>query len=80
MTNSVESTIDEIKYKLSLSLATFRKDNELTQNQMASLCGIAQAKYSQIENGKYQGMTIDYLMRANFAAQTDFKIIDLAGA
>lgn len=80
MTKSVDETIESIKYKLSITLAKFRNDNGLTQNQMAELCGIAQAKYSQIENGKYQGMKIDYLIRANLKANTGFKLIELADA
>lgn len=77
MTKSVDEKIESIKYRLSMSLAKFRNDNGLTQNQMAELCGIAQAKYSQIENGKHQGMKIDYLIRANLNAKTGFNFIDL---
>lgn len=75
---TVDKQIDNIKYKLSLKLSMYRKRHGLTQQQMSDICNINQAKYSQIENGKYQGMTVDYLIRVNYMAKTSLKLINLA--
>lgn len=74
----IDKQIDNIKYKLSTQLATYRQDNNLTQREMADLCKTAQSTYSQIERGVYKKVTIDYLVRMNYLAKTGLKLITLA--
>lgn len=73
--NLIVEKIDTIKMKLATKLCGYRRSNNLTQQQMADKCNISQGKYSKIENGKFESVTIDFLIRVNYLAGTDLKLI-----
>ena len=78
MTNdAIDKKILSLKVKLATNLEEFRNRNGLTQEQMGKRCDILQGKYSRIKNGKFHGITVEFLIKLNLKVGTGFHLIDL---
>ena len=78
MTNeAIEEKIYSLKVRLATNLEEFRNRNGLTQDQMGQRCDILQGKYSRIKNGKFHGITVEFLIKLNLKVDTGFHLIDL---
>jgi transcriptional regulator with XRE-family HTH domain len=61
-------------------LVKARKDEGLTQVQMAEAAGIRQSHVSRIENFESERVAFDTILRYAHAIGLDFKLVSLAGA
>jgi transcriptional regulator with XRE-family HTH domain len=73
----IENKIVSLKTKLATNLEEFRTKHNLTQDQMSKRCDILQGKYSKIKNGKFHGITVEFLIKLNLRVGTGFHLIDL---
>ena len=73
----MDEKIREIKYKLARALAAKRQELKSTQSQFAEFAGIHHQRYvSEIENGKLDQYSIEFLLKANLRAKTGLKLFD----
>ena len=73
----LEQKIELLKIRLATSLEEYRIKHGLTQVEMGSKCNIIQGKYSRIKNGKFHGITVEFLIKLNLKVDTGFHLIDM---
>ena len=73
----LEQKIERLKIRLATNLEEYRIKHGLTQVEMGNKCNIIQGKYSRIKNGKFHGITVEFLIKLNLKVDTGFHLIDM---
>jgi DNA-binding XRE family transcriptional regulator len=70
---SMEINKEEERRRIGRRIAEIRKDRQMTQSQLAELCGLQQAHIARIETGKYSvGLDTLALIASALNAKIDF--------
>lgn len=77
MQQTMEDKIKSIKLNLMTGIAKYKIDNNLTQSQLAARCELDQPRVSRLLNGRFNGFTIDQLVKITYKLGIDLKLIRL---
>lgn len=75
-----ELKIYKIKSALMILIVEHKRDNGMTQKQMAKICEVSQPRMSNVFNSRFDLVSIDSLVRMSIKLGIDVLDIDLGSA